>query len=87
MIDAWEAATPGVIERINASIPLGRMAEPREVAEVGRVAAQRPGLDGDRRDRAGRRRRRRLVAECRERQFPEVFSDVAVQRVRGDTTA
>ena len=34
MIDAWEAATPGVIERINASIPLGRMAEPREVAEV-----------------------------------------------------
>jgi NAD(P)-dependent dehydrogenase (short-subunit alcohol dehydrogenase family) len=34
MIDAWEAASPGVIERINASIPLGRMAEPREVAEV-----------------------------------------------------
>jgi NAD(P)-dependent dehydrogenase (short-subunit alcohol dehydrogenase family) len=34
LIDAWEAATPGVIERINASIPLGRMAEPREVAEV-----------------------------------------------------
>jgi NAD(P)-dependent dehydrogenase (short-subunit alcohol dehydrogenase family) len=34
MIDAWEAATPGVVERINASIPLGRMAEPREVAEV-----------------------------------------------------
>jgi NAD(P)-dependent dehydrogenase (short-subunit alcohol dehydrogenase family) len=34
MIDAWEAATPGVIERINAAIPLGRMAEPREVAEV-----------------------------------------------------
>jgi NAD(P)-dependent dehydrogenase (short-subunit alcohol dehydrogenase family) len=34
MIDAWEAATPGVIERINASVPLGRMAEPREVAEV-----------------------------------------------------
>ena len=34
MIDAWEAATPGIIERINASIPLGRMAEPREVAEV-----------------------------------------------------
>ena len=26
MIDAWEAATPGVIERINAAIPLGRMA-------------------------------------------------------------
>ena len=34
MIDAWEAATPGVIEHINATIPLGRMAEPREVAEV-----------------------------------------------------
>jgi NAD(P)-dependent dehydrogenase (short-subunit alcohol dehydrogenase family) len=34
MIDAWEAATPGVVERIKASIPLGRMAEPREVAEV-----------------------------------------------------
>jgi NAD(P)-dependent dehydrogenase (short-subunit alcohol dehydrogenase family) len=34
MIDAWEAATTGVIERINASIPLGRMADPREVAEV-----------------------------------------------------
>jgi NAD(P)-dependent dehydrogenase (short-subunit alcohol dehydrogenase family) len=34
MIDAWEAASPGVVERINASIPLGRMAEPREVAEV-----------------------------------------------------
>jgi NAD(P)-dependent dehydrogenase (short-subunit alcohol dehydrogenase family) len=34
MIDAWEAATPGVIKRINATIPLGRMAEPHEVAEV-----------------------------------------------------
>nr|WP_282090550.1 SDR family oxidoreductase [Streptomyces tendae] len=34
MIDAWEAATPGVVERINASTPLGRMAEPREIAEV-----------------------------------------------------
>ena len=34
MIDAWEAASPGVVERINASVPLGRMAEPREVAEV-----------------------------------------------------
>jgi len=34
MIDAWEAATPGVIQQINASIPLGRMAQPREVAEV-----------------------------------------------------
>ena len=34
MIDAWEAATPGIVDRINASIPLGRMAEPHEVAEV-----------------------------------------------------
>jgi len=34
MIDTWEAASPGVVARINASIPLGRMAEPREVAEV-----------------------------------------------------
>lgn len=34
MIDEWEAATPGVVERINAASPLGRMAEPREVAEV-----------------------------------------------------
>jgi hypothetical protein len=25
---------PGIVERINASIPLGRMAEPDEVAEV-----------------------------------------------------
>ncbi|MEU9637639.1 SDR family NAD(P)-dependent oxidoreductase [Streptomyces tendae] len=34
MVDTWEAATPGIIERITASTPLGRMAEPREVAEV-----------------------------------------------------
>ena len=34
MINAWEAAAPGVIARIEASMPLGRMAEPREVAEV-----------------------------------------------------
>lgn len=34
MIDAWEAATPGIVERITTSIPLGRMAEPHEVAEV-----------------------------------------------------
>lgn len=34
MIDQWEAATPGVIAHINAAIPRGRMAEPREVAEV-----------------------------------------------------
>jgi NAD(P)-dependent dehydrogenase (short-subunit alcohol dehydrogenase family) len=34
MIDAWEAVSPGVIEHINAATPLGRMADPREVAEV-----------------------------------------------------
>ncbi|BCJ37134.1 short-chain dehydrogenase [Actinocatenispora thailandica] len=34
MIEAWEAASPGVIERNNAATPLGRMAEPGEVAEV-----------------------------------------------------
>ncbi|MFC4011219.1 SDR family NAD(P)-dependent oxidoreductase [Nonomuraea purpurea] len=34
MIDAWEAATPGIVERVKASIPLGRMAESHEVAEV-----------------------------------------------------
>lgn len=34
MIDAWEAATPGIVERLTALIPLGRMAEPNEVAEV-----------------------------------------------------
>ncbi|RAS69850.1 NAD(P)-dependent dehydrogenase (short-subunit alcohol dehydrogenase family) [Lentzea atacamensis] len=34
MIDAWEAASPGIVERITAASPLGRMAEPREVAEV-----------------------------------------------------
>lgn len=34
MMDAWEAATPGVLERATSSIPLGRMAESREVAEA-----------------------------------------------------
>ncbi|NAZ74852.1 SDR family oxidoreductase [Kineococcus sp. T13] len=34
MIEEWETATPGITERINATVPLGRMAEPREVAEV-----------------------------------------------------
>lgn len=34
MIDSWEAATPGVADQIAASIPLGRMAEPREIVEV-----------------------------------------------------
>ncbi|WP_406147151.1 SDR family NAD(P)-dependent oxidoreductase [Streptomyces sp. NBC_01012] len=34
MIDQWEAATPGIVEQITTTIPLGRMAEPREVAEA-----------------------------------------------------
>ncbi|WP_432497735.1 SDR family NAD(P)-dependent oxidoreductase [Kineococcus gypseus] len=34
MIDEWEAASPGVTERISSTVPLGRMAEPREVAEA-----------------------------------------------------
>ncbi|GAB7184382.1 NAD(P)-dependent dehydrogenase family protein [Kitasatospora sp. Ki12] len=34
MTEEWEAATPGVIEASAAATPLGRMAEPREVAEV-----------------------------------------------------
>lgn len=34
MIDAWEAATPGIVDRITTGMPLGRMIEPREVAQV-----------------------------------------------------
>ncbi|TMR95311.1 SDR family NAD(P)-dependent oxidoreductase [Nonomuraea basaltis] len=34
MIDRWEAVSPGIVERNNAATPLGRLAEPREVAEV-----------------------------------------------------
>lgn len=34
MMEAWEAVSPGVIEANNAATPLGRMAEPREVAEA-----------------------------------------------------
>ncbi len=34
MIDTWEAATPGIIEQMTASIPLGRMAEPHQIAEA-----------------------------------------------------
>ncbi len=33
MIEAWEAATPGAMQKINASVPLGRMTEPVEVAQ------------------------------------------------------
>lgn len=34
MMDAWETVTPGILDQVRASTPLGRMAEPREVAEV-----------------------------------------------------
>lgn len=34
MIDAWKAVSPGITERNKAAPPLGRMAEPREVAEA-----------------------------------------------------
>ncbi|GAA2500884.1 hypothetical protein Ahu01nite_078050 [Winogradskya humida] len=34
MIDAWEAMTPGIIDQINATSPMGRMATPDEVAEA-----------------------------------------------------
>jgi NAD(P)-dependent dehydrogenase (short-subunit alcohol dehydrogenase family) len=34
MMEAWEAVSPGIIEANNAATPLGRMAEPREVAEA-----------------------------------------------------
>ncbi|MET9290632.1 SDR family oxidoreductase [Streptomyces sp. NPDC003077] len=34
MIDTWEAAAPGIVERMTKSIPLGRMAEPRQIAEA-----------------------------------------------------
>ncbi len=34
MMTEWEASTPGVIEAAKAASPLGRMAEPREVAEA-----------------------------------------------------
>ncbi|MCC3278064.1 SDR family oxidoreductase [Arthrobacter sp. zg-Y40] len=34
MIDTWEEAAPGVVKSIVASVPLGRLAEPEEIAEV-----------------------------------------------------
>ncbi|NSC19709.1 SDR family oxidoreductase [Streptomyces albus subsp. chlorinus] len=34
MIDTWEAATPGIAEQMTATIPLGKMAEPRQIAEA-----------------------------------------------------
>ena len=60
MIDTWEAATPGTVKpdyRDDPAWPDGRAPADRR---GGRVAAQRPGLVRDRRDLAGRRRRRRL---------------------------
>ncbi|WP_329224218.1 SDR family oxidoreductase [Streptomyces canus] len=34
MIDTWEAATPGIVKQMTAAIPLGQMAEPRQIAEA-----------------------------------------------------
>jgi NAD(P)-dependent dehydrogenase (short-subunit alcohol dehydrogenase family) len=34
MMASWEEATPGIVDQITASVPLGRMADPREVAQV-----------------------------------------------------
>ena len=34
MIDAWEAASPGIVDQITATNPMGRMAGPHEVAEA-----------------------------------------------------
>jgi NAD(P)-dependent dehydrogenase (short-subunit alcohol dehydrogenase family) len=34
MMDEWETKSPGIIEANNAASPIGRMAEPEEVAEV-----------------------------------------------------
>ncbi len=34
MIDTWEAASPGIVAQMTATIPLGRMAEPHKVAEA-----------------------------------------------------
>lgn len=34
MMSAWEASSPGIIAQLEATIPLGRMARPEEVAEA-----------------------------------------------------
>ncbi|AKS35574.1 SDR family NAD(P)-dependent oxidoreductase [Mycolicibacterium goodii] len=34
MIDEWDTASPGTIDRLNAITPLGRAAEPAEIAEA-----------------------------------------------------
>lgn len=34
MLEAWEAETPGVLDQVTASVPMGRLADPEEVAEA-----------------------------------------------------
>ena len=34
MIASWEESSPGVVEKLTASIPRGRLGEPREIAEA-----------------------------------------------------
>jgi NAD(P)-dependent dehydrogenase (short-subunit alcohol dehydrogenase family) len=34
MIMEWDAASPGVVERLNATTPLRRAAQPEEIAEA-----------------------------------------------------
>lgn len=34
MIATWEEASPGVVESMTASVPLGRLGEPREIAQA-----------------------------------------------------
>ncbi|MFI6936195.1 SDR family NAD(P)-dependent oxidoreductase [Streptomyces sp. NPDC050287] len=34
MIDEWEAVSPGIVDQLNAQTPLGRAADPHEVAEA-----------------------------------------------------
>jgi NAD(P)-dependent dehydrogenase (short-subunit alcohol dehydrogenase family) len=58
MIDAWEAATPGIVAQVSSTIPLGRMAEPREVAEVAAWLLRRRGA-ATAAPRSPRRRSRR----------------------------
>ncbi|MFI6039484.1 SDR family NAD(P)-dependent oxidoreductase [Streptomyces sp. NPDC051315] len=34
MIDRWEASSPGIVEELNARTPLGRAADPEEIAQA-----------------------------------------------------
>ncbi|WP_428933926.1 SDR family NAD(P)-dependent oxidoreductase [Streptomyces sp. ACT015] len=34
MIDEWEAKSPGIVDQLNAQTPLGRAADPQEIAEA-----------------------------------------------------